>query len=264
MASLSLPAAELLNVLVSTFFYGIYLVSLGITGRILLSVSGRWKHRSEINWVVLCVCVLLFANTTLYHSLTTYMGFRAFVSYTGPGGAEHVFSTHNWEDVAKTFCVILQTLAGDAILIYRCWFLWRGPCVVIAPMLLWLANLVGGIGVMIIRSRSSLIIASPDLVPWGQSFWALTLCDNLIATSLIVWRIWRVERLGKKSRASQDMTGDERESPLSCVMRNIIETGMIYTTAAILMFAAFTTHSTLTYPASALVSAMMGSTAAAW
>lgn len=74
--------------------------------------------------------------------------------------------------------------------------------------------------------------------------------------ALIVWRIWTVESENKRFRAPRDRDPayDQPQSPLSRAMRNIIESGMIYTAATILLFAAYTTQSTLIYPASVLVS----------
>ncbi|KAJ7700347.1 hypothetical protein B0H17DRAFT_251722 [Mycena rosella] len=248
--TLSLPAAELFATFLSSTLYGIYIVTLGIAGRVLLN---RWKHRSSLNWVVVCVCAILFVNVSLDHSLAIALDVDAFVTYTGLGSAQHVFAhASSWQTFTKTLCVGIQSLTGDAILIYRCWFIWRKSLVVIAlPLLLWLANLAGAIGLLFTMSRSTLV-SSNKLVPWGQTVWALTLCNNIFITSLIVWRIRGVQKESKQLRSSRDPADDEPESPFGRVMRNIIESGMIYTTCAILMFAAFTTQSTLTYPASAL------------
>ncbi|KAJ6530061.1 hypothetical protein DFH09DRAFT_934410, partial [Mycena vulgaris] len=198
MSTLSLPAAELIANFLSSVLYGIYLVTLGITGRVLLTTadSGRWKHRSEMNWIPICVCTILFVNVTVDLSLAMVLNVQAFVAYTGPGGPNRVF-THasGWQTFTKTFCVGLQSLTGDALLIYRCWFLWHKSWVVIAlPTSMWLATLASNIGILVTLSKISQgSINSREILPWGRSFWALTICTNTVVTSLIVWRIWRVE-----------------------------------------------------------------------
>jgi hypothetical protein len=74
---------------------------------------------------------------------------------------------------------------------------------------------------------------------------------------LIVLRIWKVEKQQERFRAPRDNSPDRPPTALGRAMRNIVESGMIYTVASILMFAAFTAQSTLNYPASALVSATL-------
>ncbi|KAJ6530054.1 hypothetical protein DFH09DRAFT_1285147 [Mycena vulgaris] len=259
MPSLSLPAAELLATFLSSLLYGIYLVTLGITGWILLITretgTRRWKRCGEMNWIVVCVCVLLFINVTVDLGMAVTFNVQAFVSYKGLGGPEHVF-THasGWQTFTKTFCVFLQSLTGDAILIYRCWFLWHKSWVVIGlPILVWLANLACSIGLLVTLTKISDGLAiSYQLQPWGRSLWVSTICTNIVVTALIVWRIWRVERENKRLRCSLDPADDQPQSQIGRAMWTIIESGMIYTATTILMFAAYMTQSTLAYPASSL------------
>jgi len=256
MSSLSLPAAELVAQTLACVLYGIYLVTLGIAGHLLLTTeSGRWKRRSEIKWIMVVVSALLFVNSTLDLVVATITVVQAFVLYTGPGGAEHIF-THGsgWQTMTKSFCVPFQSLLGDGILIYRCWFLWNRSWGVIAlPLLIWLVNIACTMRFLDLLAQASqgLIISSP-IQPWGQTFWSLTLVINIITTSLIVGRIWIVDRQNKKFGISTVSTHGRPRSTLSLAMRNIIESGMIYTVVSIFTLATYTVQSTLHYPASAL------------
>ena len=100
---LSLPAAQLISIFISCFLYGVYIVTLGMTGRILLTLpDGQCRTRSEINWIVVVVCFALFVNPTLDIILAMIQIMRAFVSYTGPGGPIQVFLHGSaWQTVAK-------------------------------------------------------------------------------------------------------------------------------------------------------------------
>jgi hypothetical protein len=72
---------------------GIYLVTLGITGRLLLTTeSGRWKRRSEIKWIIVIVSGLLFVDATLDHVVAEIQLVQGFVLYMGPGHAEHILN----------------------------------------------------------------------------------------------------------------------------------------------------------------------------
>ncbi|KAJ7359835.1 hypothetical protein DFH08DRAFT_932210 [Mycena albidolilacea] len=261
--AISLPAAELAGIFVSCVLYGIYIVTLGIAGRVLLTTrSGKRRPRSRINWIVVAVSAILFVNSTLDLALIFNTILEAFVSYDGPGGPEHVFKNGSgWESFTKAFCVGVQTLTGDAILIYRCWFIWSKSWRMIGlPIVLWLGTLTCQIGLLVLlRSVVFGQTNSGNVLPWGLGFWALTISTNIFTTSVIVYRIWGVEQQSKKYRSS-DFFPNQPESMLTRSMRNIVESGMIYTVASILELAAFATQSTLSYPVSAMALHSVGIT----
>ncbi|KAJ7893026.1 hypothetical protein B0H13DRAFT_1625340 [Mycena leptocephala] len=258
MATLSLPAAELLAQTFGCVLCGIYLVTLGIAGRFLLTTdSGRWKRSSEIKWVMVVVSGLLFVNSTLDLVVSTITDVQAFVLYSGPGGATHIF-THGsgWQTMTKSFCVPFQSLLGDGILIYRCWHLWNKSWLVVTlPLLIWLANVACSIRFLAILSQATQgLVISNSIHPWLTAFWSMTICINIMTTSLIVWRIWIVDRQNRKFGVDSLATYNRPHSTLSHVMRNIIESGMIYTVVSIFTLATYAIQSTLLYPVSALVS----------
>jgi len=203
-------------------------------------------------------------NSTLDLSVAMSTIVQAFVSYKGPGGPAHVFkNASSWQAFTKSFCVGVQTLTGDAILIYRCWYIWSKSWLVIGvPALLWLATFVCQIGILVfLRRLGDGQVNSGDVLPWGLAFWTFTICTNILTTSLIVWRIWGVEKQSRKLRSRGDSSlQSQPESTLTRALRNIVESGMIYTAASILELAAFTSQSTLNYPASALAFYSVGIT----
>ncbi|KAJ7689601.1 hypothetical protein B0H17DRAFT_937183 [Mycena rosella] len=257
--ALSLPAAELALTFIASVMYGIYLVTLGIAARVLLTKddSERWRQRSEINWIVVAVAAVMFVNATLDLSLNMNLFVGAFLLYTGPGGAEHVFAhASSWSNVTESYCVFTQSLLGDGLLIYRCWYLWSKSWLVIAlPVCAWLANLACTILILVLQSQlDEGQVNSGKMVTFGLVFFSLTICMNIFATSFIILRIWRVEKENKKFRLRGDSAHSQPPSVLSRAMRNIVESGMIYTVASIVELAAFSSGSTLNYPVSALVS----------
>ncbi|KAJ7436193.1 hypothetical protein B0H11DRAFT_1755200 [Mycena galericulata] len=261
--SLSLPAAELAANFIACVLYGIYLVTLGLAARVFLTTeSGRMRHRAEINWIVVGVSVMLFVFGTLDLILAMTLSVQAFVLYTGPGGAEHIFAhASSWKNFTKSTCTLLQSLTGDSILIYRCWYLHHKSWLIITvPAIIWLANVVCGIGILVLQSRlNEGQVNSGNIVSWGLGFYTFTICTNIVATSLIVRCIWRVEKETKTFRF-RDSAHNQPQSNLARAMRNIVESGMIYTFAYILQLAAFSSGSTLNYPASALALHSVGIT----
>ncbi|KAK7045015.1 carboxylic ester hydrolase [Favolaschia claudopus] len=263
--AVSLLAAELAGNFVACILYGIYLVTLGIAGRVLLTTttaSGRRRARTSLNWVVVGVSVVLFVSATLDLAVSFTTLVDAFVIYKGPDGPLHVFKDRSgWETFIKTFCVGVQTTFGDGILIYRCWFIWSKYWpIIIFPLTLWMGTLASTLGLLTSLPRSRVgPINSGSGLSWGLALWTLTISTNIFTTSLIVWRIWGVQRRTKKYRTSPE-DYDEPESMLTRGMRNIVESGMIYTVASILELIAFSTQSTLNYPASALAFHSVGIT----
>ncbi|KAJ7325778.1 hypothetical protein DFH08DRAFT_968422 [Mycena albidolilacea] len=256
MPEISQPAAELIEHSIGCMLYGIYVVTFGIAERRLLTTdSGRWKRRSEIRWVMLVVSILLFVNVTVDMSVATITLLDAFVFYTGPDGAEHVFAHGSgWQTMTKTFCVPFQSLLGDSVLIYRCYWLWNKSRAVIAlPLLLWFTNVALAMRILDVLSQISKgAVLSTGISPWFEAFWSLTISINIITTSLIVFRIWMVERQNKKFRAQLAFPTGSTHSTLGLAMRNIIESGMIYTFASILELAFHSVQSNMLYIVSAL------------
>ncbi|KAJ7924156.1 hypothetical protein B0H13DRAFT_2654912 [Mycena leptocephala] len=257
MPEISQPAAELIEHSIGCMLYGIYVVTFGIAERRLLTAdSGCWKRPSEIRWVMLVVSILLFVNVTVDMSVATITLLDAFVFYTGPDGAAHIFSHGSgWQTMTKTFCVPFQSLLGDSVLIYRCFWLWNKSWAVIAlPLLIWFTNVALAMRILDVLSQISKgAVLSTGISPWFEAFWSLTISINIITTSLIVFRIWMVARQNKKSRAQLALTtGSTHSRPLSLAMRNIIESGMIYTFASILELAFHSVQSSMLYIVSAL------------
>jgi energy-coupling factor transporter transmembrane protein EcfT len=160
------------------------------------------------------------------------------------------------------------TSAHDAQ-IYRCWFLWDRSWLVIAlPLLIWLANVATFIRFLVLLSQATQgLIISSAVQPWVRGFWAMTITINVMTTcaclgsclcqnslpisvAMIVARIWMVDRQNKKL----GIDAHEPRSTLGHAIRNIVESGMIYTAVSLFMLIAVNLKSTLTYPASGLVS----------
>ncbi|KAJ6461120.1 hypothetical protein DFH09DRAFT_1011862, partial [Mycena vulgaris] len=93
--ALPLAVAELIGPIFGEMMYGIHIVTFGVAlHRLLTTQSGRWKRRAEIKWIMVVVSCLLFVIATLDLVVAIITIVQAFVLYTGPGGAEHIF-THS-------------------------------------------------------------------------------------------------------------------------------------------------------------------------
>ncbi|EMD32282.1 hypothetical protein CERSUDRAFT_118993 [Gelatoporia subvermispora B] len=143
----------------------------------------------------------------------------------------------------------VQTLIGDAILIYRCWVVYDGRImVVIASSLMWAATLVLS---MLVTVRSAAIdtasgINDPSLKPYITSVFTLTVALNIITTSLIILRISRIS-----GEVRQYIAGRQR---MHHAIRIIIESGLLYTLTAFITLVTVVTKTNADYiPADSLV-----------
>ncbi|KAJ7742845.1 hypothetical protein B0H16DRAFT_1562538 [Mycena metata] len=244
MPSLSLPAAELASVFLGTLLYGFYLGTLTTVLPILLTThDGQWKRRTDIRWLTVGVSVILCLNVAVNLAVAIWRNFNALVLNPSLSGEEAAYILpSSWQNVVTAINVGLQSLTGDLILIYRCWLVFsRSRKIIVLPLLLWIAAFVCEARIVSLQTTDSQAIEhSAQEIPWGKAFWTLTLAINILTTGMIIVHIWRVDRhrLSLFGRPS---------SALGRAMRNIGESGLLYTVAVILSFAAYTTQSTLVY-----------------
>ncbi|KAJ7647966.1 hypothetical protein FB45DRAFT_1052364 [Roridomyces roridus] len=115
----------------------------------------------------------------------------------------------------------LQTLIGDAVLIYRCAVVWNRRDVIILPSMAWLASL--GTLCFLLNSLAHGTFRGNEVV----IFYAATLTANLLATCLLAFRIWRADQNARKLNS----TNNNSLRPLLIV---IIETGALYSVMLIM------------------------------
>ncbi|KAK7042166.1 hypothetical protein R3P38DRAFT_2888891 [Favolaschia claudopus] len=114
----------------------------------------------------------------------------------------------------------IQTLIGDAVVIYRCYVVWGRFDVVVVPCMAWIASL--GMVIYLLTSFAHKTISETKIVV----LYSTTLAANLSATSLLAFRIWQGDRNARKNNSSQ--------SSLRPLLIVIIESGVLYTTMLIM------------------------------
>ncbi|KAI0060440.1 hypothetical protein BV25DRAFT_1917787 [Artomyces pyxidatus] len=247
----------LIGVLLTGILYGIHLVTFGKVVRVLLS---KKRSRKSRRLHFLAATLLLLIVGTGYIALSFRHVLDAFVWYKGPGGpigqlshvANKVFN-------GMTILYIVQTSLGDAMLIYRCFVVYhRSWKVVILPSMLVVAGTVlGGFQVHTALGIQELaLLSSSRLIPFTTSALGMTLAINLITTSLIVGKIWLIQRRSFLSFGSDCRVG--RGRPLTRAIIIVIESGAIYTTAVILFFVLDLCSSNLQYPVAQCIVQIIG------
>ncbi|KAF7374543.1 hypothetical protein MSAN_00338900 [Mycena sanguinolenta] len=254
--------AQLTGLYFETLGYGIYLVTCCLCARTLFWIQqpergGRLRRRSEIRWWLVSVFSFLFVASTFDDIIGLVHIILAFVKYKGPGGAKgELTNIHEWINIVRGFDQFCVMIVGDFVLIYRCFVVYgrRWPAIAVS-FILCLAGIAMGIKVMqieITTSNAAIAISSNAINPWESAFFAITAAQNVLTTSLLVWRIWRVERQNEKLRGSGNISlpAPIHQPQLRKVIRVIAESGLAYSTLVFVTFVVSVCGSNALYPVS--------------
>ncbi|KAM5540140.1 hypothetical protein V8D89_006280 [Ganoderma adspersum] len=248
--------AQLVALFLESIFYGIYLVSFGMCMYLML-VNPRSRQGKRI--VFLLVALLLFVFATLDVSIQLRHVLHAFIWYSGPGGAIGEFSDLSyWLNAMKSVTYNAQTSIADGMLIYRCYIVYNGRWIIVAPLcVLWVAGtVVEGFNCYVeFTLHESALLNTARLAPFITSTVSITLALNIIATSLIVYKIWSIER---RSRIAFASTGGNNTTPLRRAMHIIIESGLMYTASVVIVFIVFLASNNAQYAVSDCVVQIIG------
>jgi len=138
-----------------------------------------------------------------------------------PGGAvAYLGDLTKWKEVFRTGSYIALSAVADTLFIYRLWIVWsRNNWVVVLPILLLLGSITTGIGIEVeIATLHGSGVFATQIAAFATSFFSISLVQNLLTTSLIVWRIWRVN-MGAREMGQRSLWP---------VMAVILESGAIY------------------------------------
>jgi len=104
MAAKNLPIteAQLIGLFIEAILFGIHLITLGFCLHTLFTSGRRWRRRDEVHWGMLTVSLALFGVAAFDIALGFYHDLKAFVFYTGEGGAIAEFTDiSDWINITK-------------------------------------------------------------------------------------------------------------------------------------------------------------------
>ncbi|KDR66676.1 hypothetical protein GALMADRAFT_80539 [Galerina marginata CBS 339.88] len=254
----SISEAQLVSSWLATIFWSFFLVTFVQCLRALLldEWGTEFRRPSTINWAMVAVSVSFFVFGTLDVVLGFYHNIKAFILFTGPGGSEAEFTQlSDWVNVLK---VRLQTTFVER-LIYRLWVVYSHSWKIVPiPLLLWLgtAACAGGILFGEITSVTG-TVGNTNIKNFIIPLWTCSITMNIVATSLLVYRIIKVDRrnsengvlsLGSYVPSSHTK---KRKSRLQRLTFIIVESGLMYTTMALITFiTVLVSNSNASYPTS--------------
>jgi len=104
--------------------------------------------------------------------------------------------------------------------------------------------------VEITTSNGAITLNSNVIKPWWSAFFAITAAQNVLTTSLLVWRIWRVEHQNARYRATGSASAPIRQPRLNKVIRVVAESGAAYSSLVFMTFIVSVCNSNALYPLS--------------
>ncbi|KIK66818.1 hypothetical protein GYMLUDRAFT_156949 [Collybiopsis luxurians FD-317 M1] len=250
---------HILGLFLQSVFYGLFCLSTAACIRSVLNFRKRGQNRSSVKWLMLIITGLLWVVGTLDVVLEVVRHIDAFI--TSPEGPLAIFTDlASWINICKAADSGVQTLIGDALLIYRCWVIYNQSWAVISlPLLLWMGGAICILLAAIFQSKIDLssTLETSALAPIFNAFWASTIALNIMTTVLIVYRIWRARQLTKKISQNSTLTvssPDNHPSYLKNTMRIMIDSGVLNTSMSIITLMTYVSRSDLLYITSNIVS----------
>lgn len=142
-----------------------------------------------------------------------------------PGIPKAMQKSFHQETLVSSVTYGLQTMLGDAVVIYRCYVVWQSPRIIAVPVLLWcgtIATFIGGIFYMARMTISQNTLFTSGAGRCVVAFFYLTLLTNLISTGLLAYRIRAIHGTIPRSPTSM------MRSTIYPIMLVIIDAGILY------------------------------------
>ncbi|KAJ7215165.1 hypothetical protein C8J57DRAFT_1732610 [Mycena rebaudengoi] len=218
-----IDVAELAGVVAEGILYGAFSILFGTTIHILT----RRRNNGDINLPMFICVILMMALATSQIIVDTVNVFWAFLNHDDPLQRQFFLEDATQPIFAAKHAIYFtMMLLGDSIVIYRCFIVWsRNYWVVVVPALCSLGSAVSAYQtIWAVRHIESATIASET--KWGIAVLTLSMSANIIATSLLAYRIWvgdkaLRESLGRSSGYTSSGSSHRR------VLKIIMESGVV-------------------------------------
>ncbi|VDB85121.1 unnamed protein product [Peniophora sp. CBMAI 1063] len=217
-----IDVAELSGLAVEGALYGVFLCLFLVCAFDLLKRRARGK--ATLNWPVAVAGVLLIVLATARFSVDTANVFVAFISHD-PREARIAYLADPTQPLftTKHSILICVLLVGDSFVNYRCWIVWgKRLYVVLFPIALSFTSAAAGSYTMWAYSHlpNQTILSEAK---WLKAFFSLSLVANAVATSLLAYRIWAVNRQTQRALATPARGDSSRLTP---IIRIVLESGI--------------------------------------
>ncbi|KAI0336217.1 hypothetical protein GY45DRAFT_1316329 [Cubamyces sp. BRFM 1775] len=245
----SAAESKLVSIFVQSILYGNYVTLFVVTTRALL----KRRSAGQAMWnKMMLVSALIFVIATMHIATNFSRIILAFIVHAdAPGGPAAFFNElSNFTQMFGSTLYVLQTLLGDAMVLYRCYLVWeRQWIVVVFPCILLMGSLATGVGILYSFDKvvPQALIFVVQLGHWITAFFSMTFATNVICTVLVAYRIWSLNR--------KFLFRHEKLRP---VMVLIVESGAFYSATLLALLVLYNADSWFQYVVLDAVSAIVG------
>ncbi|KAI9436014.1 hypothetical protein H4582DRAFT_1815857 [Lactarius indigo] len=206
--AISFSSSELLALCFESVLYGVYLVL--FVGCIKVLISKR-RRRAGGNIRLVLISSTLFILITWHEVIDAIRLYTAYKrSGTNTGADLYYAHVASMLSIMKTSVYLVETLASDLFILYRCYVVWNASVAIVAlPVLLYFADMGTGIAAVIglsqIEKKQDIVFAQ-EQERITNSFFSCTLAVNSVCTGLIAYRIWRTQRHTRDAKMGSNLT----------------------------------------------------------
>ncbi|KAJ7438741.1 hypothetical protein FB451DRAFT_978917, partial [Mycena latifolia] len=234
---IAIDVAELAGLIAEGILYGILSILLGATIYILI----YWRQEGgKLNLPMFIASLLMMALATAQIIADTVNIFWAFINEDTRLERQFFLSDARQPIFAAKHAIYFtMLLLGDTIVMYRCFLVWsKNYWVIVVPTICSLGSGISAYQtIWAVRHIESITITSET--NWGIAALILSMSSNIMATSLLGYRIWTSD----KALTTHGLTSvySSARSPYRRVLKIILESGLVnaaylvaYTTVLVL------------------------------
>jgi len=247
--------------------FGVYSITCAYCLRSFFAKRSRHRGLTELNWPMLIIFLIFLLKAASHASISIYLNFEMATSDTREDAAMEFMDRTDLVNIAREVTLLIQIVIASGVLVYRCWLVYNRAWLVVAlPLVLWL----GGVAMMGITIHIDSDVQTTGIFAISQSrtftsaFCAIIMAVNIIASALIIRRIWGVDpsmsQPSLHSVLDQSATPTAKRSNASALTnqsngtakqatRIIVESGLIYTTMTVITFLLFVANTYVVYAA---------------
>ncbi|KAI9437840.1 hypothetical protein BJY52DRAFT_573382 [Lactarius psammicola] len=236
---ISLEKAELVSLGLTTFLYGLFF-ALFLISTAVMSFRVAEDIRSQRN-KILPVSFSMLMVATIHITLLWTRGKIGFIDQRGGSATAFYENIADTTNIVKVGCLLLQSLLGDGVIIWRLYVVYgKRAWVTIPAIVLVLAyTVVGCITLQFIARARPGTDVFHVATSWITAYFSLTMVTNVLCSGAIAWRIFRA---GKPLRGA----GTRMLWPVIFI---IVESSALYAFGVIAVLASFLSGSNGQYPA---------------
>jgi len=236
---ISLENAQFLSLGLTTFLYGLFFMLFIVSTAVMSLRMGEdvRVHRNKI----LPVSSLMLVVATVHIVLLWIRGKNGFSDQKGGSATAFYENIADPTNVVKVGLLLLQSLLGDGVIIWRLYVVYDKRAWVIVPaiVLVLAYTAVGSVAFQFILHARLGTDIFDVATSWITAYFALTMSTNVLCSGAIAWRIFHA---GKP-------LGGARMRTLWPVIFIIVESSALYAFGVIAVLACFLSQSNAQYPA---------------